>query len=126
MKLNLGSKVTKALSLAVLAAAAAASGVSAEGQVLMSGDPSLFGHSYGRAGGVVGADLISTVGQRGSVRQVSVTYDKGIAARTNMSVDRPEGGSIAITQDEGVRSRTNMGAGFEDKKPAQTTAKVQK
>jgi hypothetical protein len=120
MKRN--SNLNSMVFLAAISAATASGGVFAEGDVLRSSNLDEIGRWYGRAGGLVGADRISSLG-RAHASRVGVSYDKDLAARTNMALDRREGDSIAITQDKELMSRTNMGAGFENKAPTQTVAK---
>ena len=40
---------------------------------------------------------------------IGVSYDRDVAARTNMSVDRITGQGVTVTYDRDVAERTNMG-----------------
>jgi hypothetical protein len=62
-------------------------------------------------------------GNRGNP-QVSITYDKDVAERTNLPRNQASSGPIAITQDQEVMARTNMGAGVQGEDSAQAVAKT--
>ena len=64
---------------------------------------------YGRAGGLVGTDRVSSL-TAGS-KAIGVSWDQDVAARTNMSLDRTNANAIAVTYDEDVAARTNMRRG---------------
>jgi hypothetical protein len=64
---------------------------------------------YGRAGGLAGSDRVTAL--RAGERPVSITYDRAVAERTNMSTDRASGARIGVTYDEQVAERTNMQRG---------------
>ena len=66
-----------------------------------------------RAGGLVGADRVAHLEGNAAAAQVGVTYDKDVAARTNMSSDRPGATSVGISYDQDVAQRTNMPRGQE-------------
>jgi hypothetical protein len=66
-------------------------------------------NSYGRAGGLAGSDRV--VGLTTGQRSIGVTYDRDVAARTNMSTDRASGTSVGITYDKEIAARTNMQRG---------------
>jgi hypothetical protein len=80
------------------------------------------GQWYGRAGGLVGSDRVANL--RGNIKsaEVAITYDKDVAARTNMPSDRTEGAPVAITYDKDVAKRTNMGRAQEPEAPIQSAA----
>lgn len=69
--------------------------------------PETLAHSYGRAGGLVGADRITTLGRSNS-QQVGIAYDKDVAARTNMPRSDTGAGTVGIGYDKDVVERTNM------------------
>jgi hypothetical protein len=97
----------------------------AEESVLKSSNPSQFDHWYGRAGGTTGSQRIDTLhAVELPPANVSVTYDKDIAARTNMQRDGVSDQAIGVTYDEAVAARTNMERG--EKEPAPAVAKSQK
>lgn len=119
---NLKSKL--AVLAVALGALAAATPALAAGDVLKSSTVEQISHSYGRAGGLVGADRIAYLAGNQGNPQVSITYDKDVAERTNMPRDQASNGPIAITQDPEVISRTNMGAGVAGKESAQAVART--
>jgi len=105
-----------------LAAGIAATPTLAGDDVLKSSTLAQISQSYGRAGGLVGADRIAYLSGSQGNPQVMITYDKGVAERTNMPRDQASNGPIAITQDADVVARTNMGAGVASKESAQAVA----
>jgi hypothetical protein len=112
MKLISGVKRASAL-LAVLVAAGMANTAIAAGPILKSGDVSQAGLWYGRGGGLVGSDRVAHLQHNIDVAHVGVSYDKDVAARTNMSSDRAGGTSVGIAYDKDVAQRTNMPRGQE-------------
>lgn len=112
MKLSNGVK-RKAVLLAVVLAAGIGSAAIAAGPILKSGDISQAGLWYGRAGGFVGADRVTHLEGNTAAAQVGVSYDKEVAARTNMSSDRAGDTSVGIAYDKDVAQRTNMPRGQE-------------
>jgi hypothetical protein len=116
---------SKAGSTSVLLAAALAGGLLADvavaaGPTLKSGDVSEVAAWYGRAGGLVGSDRIAHLqGHMPGSTAIAVSYDKDVAARTNMSTDREAGRSVAISYDKDVAARTNMPRG-EQPEPIQS------
>ena len=114
MKLMSGVKSSSMLLAVALAGSLVANAAVAAGPVLKSGDVSHVGLWYGRAGGLVGPDRVAHLqGHSGSSPEVAVTYDKDVAARTNMRSDRESGASVAISYDKDVAERTNMPRGQE-------------
>jgi hypothetical protein len=98
------------LAVSVLALAAGFSNFAMAGDVKAT-NPQILEKSYGRAGGLTGSDRVAglTVGDQ----PVGVTYDRGVAERTNMSTDRAAETSIGVTYDKDVAARTNMQRGDE-------------
>jgi hypothetical protein len=97
--------------LLVSAVAAAALGVTtayAGSDVLKAGDASTMSQWYGRAGGLVGAQRIAALRANDANPGIGITYDRAIAERTNMSVDRPADKGVTVTYDREVAARTNM------------------
>jgi hypothetical protein len=99
--------------LAVVVAAGVGNTAIAAGPTLKSGDIAQAGLWYGRAGGLVGADRVAHLEGSIASAQVAVSYDKDVAARTNMSSDRAGGTSVGISYDADVAQRTNMPRGQE-------------
>jgi hypothetical protein len=100
----------KLLASAVVAVAAlGVTAAFADSSVLKAGDISTADHWYGRAGGLVGAERVAALHANGSNPGIGVTYDRDVAARTNMSVDRTTDQSVTVTYDRDVAERTNMG-----------------
>ncbi len=98
--------------LASAVAAAAAIGITtafADSSVLTAGDVSTIDQWYGRAGGLVGAQRIAALRANDANPGITVTYDRAVAARTNMSLDRPTHEGVTVTYDKEVAARTNMG-----------------
>lgn len=123
MKLKREVKGKVVLMAAALAGSIFATAAGAAGPVLKSSDSSQFAHWYGRAGGLVGSERVVYLrGHGGSTAEVAITYDKDIAARTNMPSDRPEGASVEITYDKDIAKRTNMGRAQEPEAPVQAAA----
>jgi hypothetical protein len=104
-KLQLKTKVTL-FALAAGAAMFAGSAIGGESQVLNSGDVESMSKWYGRAGGLTGSDAVSAARANGA--KVSITYDKDVAERTNMTREPADGKNIGITYDKDVVDRTNM------------------
>jgi hypothetical protein len=104
-KLQLKTKVTL-FALAAGAAMFAGSAIGDESQVLNSGDVGSMSKWYGRAGGLAGSDAVSNARANGA--NVSITYDKDVAQRTNMTREPADGKNIGITYDKDVADRTNM------------------
>jgi hypothetical protein len=104
-KLQLKTKVTL-FALAAGAAMFAGSAIGDESQALNSGDVESMSKWHGRAGGLTGSDAVSAA--RTSGAKVSVTYDKDVAERTNMTREPAEGKNIGVTYDKDVADRTNM------------------
>jgi hypothetical protein len=122
MELNREVKGKVVLLAAALAGSIFASAAGAVGPVLKSGDISQVGQWYGRAGGLVGSDRVANLRGNTTSAEVAITYDKDVAARTNMPSDRTEGAPIAITYDKDVAKRTNMGRTQEPETPIQSAA----
>ncbi len=81
----------------------------AESTVLKAGDLSTANNWYGRAGGLVGAERVAALRPNETNPGIGVSYDRDVAARTNMSVDRITGQGVTVTYDRDVAERTNMG-----------------
>ena len=94
------------------------------GEVLRTGDVTTMGQWYGRAGGLVGSDRVEgiTKATAGGER-VGITYDKDVAARTNMPRQDAENGNVTITYDKDVAERTNMPRGEQPIKAVGVPAK---
>ena len=100
----------KLLASAVVAVAAlGATTVFADSSLLKAGDLSTAAHWYGRAGGLVGAERVAALRTNELNPGIGVTYDRDVAARTNMSVDRTTGQTVTVTYDRDVAERTHMG-----------------
>jgi hypothetical protein len=97
------------LLISAIAAAAALSVNAYAADLVTSTDTDTIAKSYGRAGGLVGADRVS--GLQAGTAQVGVAYDADVAARTNMP--RAQGGSqtVGVAYDADVAARTNMPRG---------------
>lgn len=112
MKLMNAVKSSSVLLAMALAGSLLTGAAIAAGPILKSGDVSQAGMWYGRAGGLVGPDRVAHIqGHGGNSSEVAVTYDKDVAARTNMSSNRESGTSVAISYDKDVAERTNMPRG---------------
>ena len=123
MKLTTGVKGKLLLLAGALAGAVFANVALAVGPMLKSADMSQAGLWYGRAGGLVGSDRVAHLqGNTAGSGDVAVTYDKDVAARTNMSSNRDNGAPVAITYDKDVAERTNMPRGQETQAPIQSAA----
>jgi hypothetical protein len=107
MKQIRGMKSKSVLLAVALAGGLTAHAAIAAGPILKSGDLSHVGLWYGRAGGLVGTDRVAHL-QRVDSPEVAVTYDKDVAARTNMASDRDSRAPVAISYDKDVAERTNM------------------
>jgi opacity protein-like surface antigen len=93
---------------AVAAAALATTTAFADSDVLKAGDASTMSQWHGRAGGLVGAERIAALRSNHGNPGIEITYDRAIAERTNMPVDRPAANSVGVTYDREVAARTNM------------------
>src|SRR5262245_39400968 len=112
MKLISGVK-RGAVLFAVMLAAGVGSSAIAAGPILKTGDVAQASMWYGRAGGLVGPDRVAHLEGNSASAQVGVSYDKDVAARTNMSSDRAGDTSVGISYDKDVAQRTNMPRGQE-------------
>jgi hypothetical protein len=118
------TKSTLAVALLVALAAGICT-AQAQGPVLKSSNPAHFEQWHGRAGGEVGAERVQTLNAPAvPPASVSTTYDKDVAARTNMQREGADNTEIGITYDEAVAERTNMERGKKAQTPA--VAKSQK
>jgi hypothetical protein len=98
-----------ALALAVMLSLTSKA-VHPEGPVLKSSNPNQFDHWYGRAGGTTGTNRIDTLNEATfPPPNVSLSYDKDIAERTNMQREGVDNTEIGIAYDKGIAARTNMG-----------------
>jgi hypothetical protein len=99
--------------------------VHAEGPVLKSSNQNQFDQWYGRAGGTTGTQRIDALHEATlPPPNVGISYDKDVAARTNMQREGVENNEIGITYDEGIAARTNMGRSQPEQTPE--VAKAQK
>jgi hypothetical protein len=102
-------KLRNALALSALAVSAAVTGLALADDVKSNSTQTLE-KFYGRAGGLTDSDRVThlTAGNQ----PVGVTWDRDVASRTNMSVDRPAVvGGVGVTYDPDVAARTNMQRG---------------
>jgi hypothetical protein len=84
----------------------------ADGNVLKAGNVDTMSKWYGRAGGLVGADLVQSAAKPATDPQrVGITYDKDVVQRTNMPPRDTGIGDVSITYDKDVAARTNMPRG---------------
>lgn len=91
----------------ILSIAAAAFSVNAfAADTVMSSTPDSIVKSYGRAGGLVGADRIE--GLQAGTTKVGVVFDTDVAARTNMQRTQDSVGTVGVAYDADVATRTNM------------------
>ncbi len=112
MKLMSRVKGSSVLLVVALAGSLAADAALAAGPVLKTGDVAQASLWYGRAGGMVGADRVAHLqGHSVASTDIAVSYDKDVAARTNMSSNRESASSVAISYDKDVAERTNMPRG---------------
>ena len=102
----------------VAAAALAAPAAFADSTTLSSGDLSTVDHWYGRAGGLIGIDRVAALPSAGSNPGITISYDRDVAARTNMPLDRSSGAGVTVTYDREVAARTNM-TRSQDSEPVQ-------
>jgi hypothetical protein len=103
----------------LVACAAGISTAQAQGPVLKSSNPAHFEQWYGRAGGEVGAERVETLNAPAvPPASVSITYDKDVAARTNMQRNSVDNKEIGITYDQAVAERTNMERAKKEASPA--------
>jgi hypothetical protein len=107
---------------ALIAAAALTAGtaIGDDSQALHSGNVESMSKWYGRAGGLVGADEVSAA--RISGANISVTYDKDVAERTNMAREPAESKGVGIAYDKDVADRTNMPRGQTAADPVKAAA----
>lgn len=113
MKLISGVKSNWVVIALALAGGLVADAAIAAGPTLKSGNISQVGMWYGRAGGLVGPDRVANLQGNAANTDIAVTYDKDVAARTNMAVDRESNAPVAISYDKDVAERTNMPRGVE-------------
>jgi len=94
------------LFISAIAAAAAFSVAAYAADTVTSSDEATIAKSYGRAGGLVGADRVS--GLHTGNAQIGIAYDADVATRTNMP--RAQGGTagVGVSYDADVAARTNM------------------
>jgi hypothetical protein len=111
------SKLLSAVAVAAVAALSVTAAF-ADSSTLTTGDVSMVDHWYGRAGGLVGAQRIAALQPNDSNPGITVTYDRAVAERTNMAVDRSTGQGVTVTYDREVAARTNM-ARSHDSQPVQ-------
>jgi hypothetical protein len=82
------------------------------GNVLTTGDSTTMGRWYGRAGGLVGSERIEAINKATFAGGgIGITYDKDVAARTNMPRQDAQNGGVGISYDKDVAERTNMPRG---------------
>jgi hypothetical protein len=99
---------SKLLASAVAAAALGVTTAFAGSDVLKAGDTSTMSQWHGRAGGLVGSERIAALHANDANPGIGITYDRAVAERTNMSVDRPADQTVTVTYDREVAARTNM------------------
>ena len=104
MKLSFFGNVRIALGVALIALSVGSA--AAAGEVVNTRDSDSISRSFGRAGGLVGADRITALGKAGT--QVGIAYDKDVAERTNMPRADAGKGNIGVAYDKDVVERTNM------------------
>jgi hypothetical protein len=121
MKLISGVKSKWVVIALALAGGLVADAAIAAGPTLKSGNISQVGMWYGRAGGLVGPDRVAHLEGNATNTEVAVTYDKEVAARTNMASDRDSNAPVTISYDKDVAERTNMPRGVEPQ-PIQSAA----
>jgi len=97
------------LLVSVIAIATALSINASAADVVTSSNADTIAKSYGRAGGLAGADRVSGL-QVGTAR-VGVVYDADVAARTNMQRTPSNDATVGVTYDADVAARTNMQRG---------------
>jgi hypothetical protein len=102
----------------VAAAMLAAPAAFADSTTLTSGNLSTVDHWYGRAGGLIGVDRLAAVPSAVTNPGITITYDRDVAQRTNMPLDRSSGAGVTVTYDRDVAARTNMGRSH-DAEPVQ-------
>lgn len=95
--------------LAIAAALSLNAASAADSSTVTSSSQRQIDKSYGRAGGLIGSDRVSGLSAGGN--PIGISYDHDIAARTNMSTDRPIGATVGVSYDEAVAARTNMPRG---------------
>jgi hypothetical protein len=113
MKLMSGVNSKWGVIALALAGGLVADAAIAAGPTLKSGNISQTGMWYGRAGGLVGSDRVVHLEGNAANTEIAVTYDKDVAARTNMAVDREGNAPVTISYDKDVAERTNMPRGAE-------------
>ena len=113
MKLISGVKSKWVVIALALAGGFATDAALAAGSTLKSGNLSQVGIWYGRAGGLVGPDRVAHLEGDAANTEIAVTYDKDVAARTNMATDRESNAPVTISYDKDVAERTNMPRGVE-------------
>jgi hypothetical protein len=116
--LKMTTRNTLLASALVAAAMLAAPAAFADSTTLTSGDLSTADHWYGRAGGLIGVDRVAALPAAGSNPGITITYDRDVAQRTNMPLDRSNGSGVTVTYDRDVAARTNMGRS-QDSEPIQ-------
>lgn len=110
------------LFIAAIATAAALGFNAYAADTVTSSSEATIAKSYGRAGGLVGADRVS--GLQAGNTQIGIAYDADVAARTNMPRAEAGNASVGVAYDADVAARTNMprGAGVQ---PAHKAAGVE-
>jgi hypothetical protein len=103
---NLKTILTLTAALTALAAPLG-SAIAADTQILRTGDTDAITHGYGRAGGLVGSDRVMALQHQKSSDPVTMMFDRDVAARTNMSLERADHPTVGIAFDEDVAARTN-------------------
>jgi hypothetical protein len=111
MKLNRVRSTRVALAAALLALGIGST-FAGDVKVLTTVDGATMGQWYGRAGGLVGAERIEAITKATSPGgPIGITYDKDVAARTNVPRQDAGNGTVGITYDKDVADRTNMSRG---------------
>jgi len=110
MKLNRVRSIRGALAAAAMTLSMGSA--FADAGKVTTGNSATMDHWYGRAGGLVGADRIEAINKTTfSGAGLGITYDKDVAARTNMPRQDAQNGGVGISYDKDVAERTNMPRG---------------
>ena len=110
MKLNRVRSIRGALAAAAMTLSMGSA--FADAGKVTTGNSATMDHWYGRAGGLVGAERIEAINKATLPGGgIGITYDKDVAARTNMPRQDAQNGGVGITYDKDVAERTNMSRG---------------
>ena len=107
--MKLKSKMMVQVAVAAAIDALSIGSAIAGSDVLKSGDVDQMSQWYGNAGGLQGSDRVTVLGRSTSgAKDVSITFDKDVAQRTNMQRESASTGTAGIAYDKDVAERTNM------------------